>query len=64
MCTIYVENLADNNDNILWEVSADKPIKMWVKKDDKTQMPYILEIGIDSTPLGALKVVPIIDEKK
>ena len=64
LCTIFIENLADNNDNVLWEVSAEKPIKMWVKKDDKTQMPFILEIGIDSTPLGALRATPVINEKK
>ena len=64
LCTIYIENLADNNDNILWEVSADKPIKLWVKKDKITNVPFILEIAIDSTPLGALKVVPIVNEKK
>jgi len=64
LCTIYIENLADNNDNILWEVSADKPIKLWVMKNEETMMPFILEIGIDSTPLGALKVIPVENGKK
>ena len=64
LCTIYVENLADNNDNILWEVSAEKPIKLWVKKDAQTLMPFILEIAIDSTPLGALKVTPRVNDNK
>ena len=59
LCSIYVENLKDNNDNILWNVSADRPIKLWVKRDEKTKTPFVLEISIDSTPLGALKVVPI-----
>jgi len=58
-CSVYVENLKDNNDNILWNVSADKPIKLWVGQDEKTGMPFVFEIGIDSTPLGALKVEPI-----
>jgi len=58
LCVVYIENLADNNDNILWDISADRPIKLWVKHDEKTKMPIILEIGIDSTPLGALKTVP------
>lgn len=58
LCLIYIENIKDNNDNILWEVSADKPIKLWVMQDKVTKMPYVMEIRIDSTPLGALKVVP------
>ncbi len=57
-CSIYIENLKNNNDNILWEVSAEKPIYLWVGVDGKAKLPYVLEIGIDSTPLGALKVTP------
>lgn len=57
-CSLYIENLKDNNDNVLWEVSADKPIFLWIGQDKKTEMPYVLEIKIDSTPLGALKVTP------
>ena len=58
LCLMYVENLINNNDNILWDVSADKPIKIWLMQDKTTKIPYVMEIRIDSTPLGALKVVP------
>lgn len=57
-CAFYIKNLKENNDNILWDVSAEKPINMWIGLDKKTKMPFLLEIGIDSTPLGALKVTP------
>lgn len=57
-CSIYIENLKNNNDNILWDVSADKPINVWIGYDIKAKMPYLLEIKIDSTPLGELKVSP------
>ena len=57
-CSIYIENLKNNNDNILWDVSAEKPIKVWIGYDEKVKMPYLLEIKIDSTPLGELKVTP------
>ena len=56
-CQVYIENLKKNNDNVLWDVTADRPINFWVGTDKNTKMPYILEIGIDSTPLGALKVL-------
>lgn len=58
LCLMYVENLINNNDNILWDVSAEKPIKIWLMQDETTKIPYVMEIRIDSTPLGALKVVP------
>ena len=57
-CSIYIENLKNNNDNILWDVSADKPISLWIGIDYKAKLPYVLEIKIDSTPLGELKVLP------
>ncbi len=57
-CSIYIENLKNNNDNILWDVSADKPMSVWIGYDKPAKMPYLLEIKIDSTPLGELKVLP------
>lgn len=57
-CSIYIENLKNNNDNILWEVSADKPMNVWIGYNETAKMPYLLEIKIDSTPLGELKVLP------
>ena len=57
-CSFYIENLKDNNDNILWDVSAETPIYFWIGIDQVSKLPYVLEIRIDSTPLGALKVIP------
>ena len=47
--------MKENNDNILWDITADKPINFWVdgRKEE------ILEIKIDKTPLGEVKVYPI-----
>lgn len=58
LCSLYIENLKDNNDNVLWDVSADRPISVWLSYDEKAKMPFLLEIKIDSTPLGELKVSP------
>ena len=57
-CHIYLKNLKDNEDALL-DASADRPIKLWLASDGKTEFPFVVEIGIDSTPLGALKVTPI-----
>lgn len=60
-CSMYIKNLKENNDNILWDVSAERPINIWIDINKETQMPNILEIRIDSTPLGGIKVKPIKD---
>lgn len=57
-CLVYIKNLKENNDNVLWDVSAEKPINMWIGWDKNAKMPFLIEINIDSTPLGALKVTP------
>ena len=57
-CSFYIENLKENNDNILWDVSADRPIYLWVGVDAKKGVPYVAEIRIEATPLGALTVTP------
>ena len=58
-CSIYIKNLKENNDNILWDISAETPINLWVDIDNETKMPKILEIRIDSTPLGEVQIRPI-----
>lgn len=63
-CLLYIENLKNNNDNILWDVSSDKPIKVWIGFDRIHKIPYLVEIKIDSTPLGELKVSPMTLEFK
>ena len=57
-CSFYIENLKENNDNILWDISAQTPINVWFGVDNKDNLPKILEIKIASTPLGAVQVTP------
>lgn len=57
-CLMYIKNLKENNDNILWDVTAETPINFWLGVNKTTNLPFVLEIKIDSTPLGALQVVP------
>lgn len=57
-CSLFIKNLKKNNDNILWDVTAETPINIWLGVDEETNLPYVLEIKIDSTPLGALQVIP------
>ena len=57
-CNITLKNLKDNQDALL-DASVDRTIKLWLGLDDKTEMPFVIEIVVDSTPLGALKVTPV-----
>lgn len=57
-CSMYIQNLKENNDNILWDVTSETPINFWLGINKMTNLPYVLEIKIDSTPLGALQVTP------
>ena len=36
----------------------ETPINFWLGINKMTNLPYVLEIKIDSTPLGALQVTP------
>lgn len=57
-CSVYIKNLKKNNDNILWDVSAEKPINMWFGVDKNSKMPKIYEIKIDKTMVGDIVVYP------
>ncbi|MBR2274416.1 MAG: DUF3108 domain-containing protein [Alphaproteobacteria bacterium] len=58
LCLVYFENLKDDDDDIMSKIGPDNPIKLWLGRHQQTKMPFVLEIGVDSTPLGALKVLP------
>jgi len=58
LCTMHIEHLKNNKDDVLLKIDANNPVKFWFRLDKTTKMPYVMEIRIDSTPLGALKVVP------
>ncbi|MBR5599012.1 MAG: DUF3108 domain-containing protein [Alphaproteobacteria bacterium] len=55
-CSVYIHNLKQNNDNILWDLSADRPINMWFVVDAKREVLEIYEIKIDKTMVGDIVV--------
>lgn len=58
-CSVYIKNLKENNDNILWDVSADKPINMWIYENKESGFFEIYEINIDKTMVGSIVVYPL-----
>lgn len=53
-CSIHIDKLLSEEDDTLWEFSANKPIYFWIVKDDKTKHAFIARIQIKETPLGEL----------
>ncbi len=55
-CSMYIDKLNSDGDDLLWQLSSDKPIYFWIMKDSASGLPFIAQIKIDDTPLGRLDV--------
>lgn len=55
-CSMYIDKLGAKGDDLLWELTQDRPIYFWLLEDEATQKPYIARIEIEETPLGKLNV--------
>ena len=53
---MYIDKLGEQGDDLLWELTKDRPIYFWIMQDKKTKVPFIAKIKIDDTPLGELEV--------
>lgn len=52
-CSMYIDKLKNDDDDMLMQISAERPIYFWLmQKDGK---PFVVRIRIDETPLGALE---------
>ncbi len=56
-CSIYIDKLGDKGDDLLWEMTSDRPIYFWMMEDEKTRKPFIAKIMIEDTPLGRLEAL-------
>lgn len=55
-CSMHIINLDKDKDNdLLWNTTANRPIFFWILEDEKTNLPFLAKIEINSTPLGKLK---------
>lgn len=55
-CSMYIDKLGAKGDDLLWDLTQDRPIYFWILEDNKTRKPFIARITIDDTPLGRLQV--------
>lgn len=55
-CSMYIDKLDSSGDDLLWQITSDRPIYFWILTDKETNIPFIAQIHIDDTPLGKLDV--------
>lgn len=55
-CSMYIDKLGAQGDDLLWQLSSDRPIYFWIMEDEKAKAPFIARIKINETPLGEMNV--------
>lgn len=53
-CSLQIDKLLSEDDDTLWEFSANKPIYFWIARTPEGGHPFIARVQIKSTPLGEL----------
>ena len=53
-CSFHIVKLLSDDDDSLWEFTANKPIYFWIARDPKTNYPFIAHVLVQDTPLGKL----------
>ena len=51
---MYIDKLASQGDDLLWELTSERPIYFWIL--EQQNKPFIARINIKETPLGELNV--------
>lgn len=55
-CSMYIDKLGSEGDDLLWQFTSDRPIYFWILADEKTGIPFIAHIEVEETPLGKMNV--------
>lgn len=53
-CSLHIDKLLSEDDDTLWEFSANKPVYFWIVRNTENKYPIIARIQIKDTPLGEL----------
>lgn len=55
-CSMYIDRLKEEGDDMLWKMTSDSPVYFWIMQDEKTQAPFIAKVYVEDTPLGEMIV--------
>ena len=53
-CSMYIDKLNSKDDDLLWELTSERPIYFWILEQDNH--PFIARVMVEDTPLGRLDV--------
>lgn len=55
-CSMYIDKLQEKGDDLLWQLTSDRPIYFWIMQDPSSRAPFIAKIAVQETPLGKMNV--------
>ncbi len=55
-CSMYIDKLGSNGDDLLWQLTSDKPIYFWIAEEPSGKRPFIVKVYVENTPLGELNL--------
>ena len=53
-CSMYIDKLNSKDDDLMWELTSERPIYFWILEQDNH--PFIARVLVENTPLGRLDV--------
>lgn len=51
-CSMYIDKLNSKDDDLLWELTSERPIYFWILEEKGK--PYIARVMVEDTPLGRM----------
>ena len=55
-CSFYADDLGQKHDDLIFQITPQNPINVWIMHDKKTNLPFIAKLEKPSTILGKLTV--------
>ncbi len=55
-CSMYIDKLGSEGDDLLWQFTSDRPIYFWILADEKSGIPFIARVEVEETPLGKMNI--------
>ena len=55
-CSFYADDLGQHSDDLIFQITPQNPVYVWILNDEKTHHPFIAKLEKPSTLLGKLVV--------
>ncbi len=56
-CSMYIDKLKSEDDDLLWQLTSERPVYIWILQDISSQKPFVARILVQNTPLGKLEAI-------